>query len=67
MTGSDGGHNGMKDIMARTGMQNGKIARLRIGVGSKSMKTNARDFVLDKFSFEEQQCLKDVFELCAEV
>ncbi len=50
--GSDAGHNGVKSLIQYLGEDFG---RLRIGIGSElSAKAGAADFVLGKFSKEEQ-------------
>lgn len=50
--GADAGHNGVKSLIAHTGEDFG---RLRIGIGSEnSGKADAANFVLSKFSKEEQ-------------
>jgi PTH1 family peptidyl-tRNA hydrolase len=50
--GSDGGHNGIKSIIALTGSQD--FARIKVGVGKKPHKDyNLADWVLSKFRKEE--------------
>ena len=49
--GSDGGHNGLKDINQQLNTQ--KYARLRFGVGSKFSKGRQVDYVLGKWTDEE--------------
>ena len=49
--GSDGGHNGLKDINAH--LQNQHYARFRFGVGSEYSKGRQSDFVLGKWDDEE--------------
>jgi PTH1 family peptidyl-tRNA hydrolase len=66
--GSDGGHNGLKDINATIGNE---YARLRIGIGN-APKGRHVDFVLGKWTKEELQLLvpikstvvKAVLEFC---
>lgn len=56
--GSDAGHNGVKSLIQHIGEDFG---RLRIGVGSKiSQKAEAADFVLGKFSKNEQDFLAQI-------
>ncbi len=50
--GSDGGHNGMKSIIAQLGTQ--EFARLRIGVGRGHAERDLADHVLSRFAPEEQ-------------
>lgn len=49
--GSDGGHNGLKDIQAQ--LNTPVYARLRFGIKSEKPSFNQVDFVLGKFSPEE--------------
>lgn len=52
--GSDGGHNGIKSIIALTGSQD--FARIKIGVGKKPHKDyDLAKWVLSKFSEEEMK------------
>ncbi|MBE6604675.1 MAG: aminoacyl-tRNA hydrolase [Ruminococcaceae bacterium] len=54
--GSDGGHNGMKSIIARLGSN--EFARVRIGVGKKPHPSyDLADWVLSVFSAEELEKL----------
>jgi PTH1 family peptidyl-tRNA hydrolase len=52
LKGSDGGHNGLKSIDASLNTQN--YARLRFGIGSDFAKGRQVDFVLGKWTVEEQ-------------
>lgn len=55
--GSAGGHNGMADILLRIEPD---FSRYRIGIGSKPRKEiNLADYVLNKFSLNEQKILAD--------
>ncbi|MCL2869802.1 aminoacyl-tRNA hydrolase [Candidatus Saccharibacteria bacterium] len=57
--GSDGGNNGLKSIIATTGLD---FARIRIGTkNSLKTKQNDRDFVLGKFSNTEQKQLPIIY------
>jgi PTH1 family peptidyl-tRNA hydrolase len=58
--GSDGGHNGLKDINAV--LQNQHYARFRFGVGSEFSKGRQSDFVLEKWSDEETKQLPERIE-----
>ena len=53
--GSDGGHNGLKDIQAV--LQTSEYCRLRFGIGSSFPKGRQVDYVLGKWSIAE---LKDL-------
>lgn len=50
--GSDGGHNGLKDIEAKLG--NSNYTRLRLGIGSNFYKGQQVNFVLGKWKKEEE-------------
>lgn len=53
--GSDAGHNGVKSLIAHI---SGDFSRLRIGIGNElATSKDAADFVLDKFTKEEQKRL----------
>lgn len=56
--GSDGGHNGLKDIQSRLG--SGAFARLRVGIGSQYKKGHQADFVLSPWKKEESQKLSQI-------
>ncbi len=60
--GSDGGHNGLKDINQVIGQ---KYARLRVGIGNDYHKGQQVDFVLGKWSDEERTTLKTLIPHCA--
>jgi PTH1 family peptidyl-tRNA hydrolase len=60
LKGSDGGHNGLKDIALQMNTQ--EFARLRFGVGNDFSKGNQADFVLGKWLSEEEILLKPAIE-----
>ena len=64
--GSAGGHNGMKNIIAHLGSQ--EFPRIRIGVGEKPKGWDLADYVLGRFSREEEpvirEALKNVTQAC---
>ena len=60
--GSDGGHNGLKNIQELLGTQD--YARIRVGIGNDFQKGGQVDFVLGKLDGEE---LKAMPEMCAKV
>lgn len=62
--GSDGGHNGLKDIDALLG--NNNYARLRIGIGDEFPKGRQADFVLSEWSEEEKTQLPDLLQFAAD-
>jgi PTH1 family peptidyl-tRNA hydrolase len=55
--GSDGGHNGLKDIQAVLNTSN--YARLRFGVGSEFNKGQQVDYVLGEWDAEENKTLEE--------
>jgi len=55
--GSDGGHNGLKDI--QNSLQTVNYNRLRIGVGSEFNKGRQVDYVLGKWNEEEKGALPE--------
>ena len=61
--GSDGGHNGLKNIIKHLGGQN--FPRLRVGVGKKPPKMDLVDFVLQRFSSEESVSMQESYERAA--
>lgn len=63
--GSDGGHNGLKDINAV--LQTQQYARFRFGVGSEFSKGNQVDFVLGEWDNEEQKLLPERLEKAHEL
>jgi len=63
--GSDGGHNGLKDIIAH--LQSNKFARYRFGVGNGFSKGKQIDYVLGEWSAEETEKLKERFEKSTEL
>ena len=63
--GSDGGHNGLKDIIAL--LQTTKYARFRFGVGSEFSKGRQSDFVLGKWDDEENKLLPERLEIAGKL
>ncbi|MEL4306620.1 aminoacyl-tRNA hydrolase [Joostella sp. CR20] len=55
--GSDGGHNGLKDIQQQLGTTN--YPRFRFGVGAEFSKGRQVDYVLGKWNDEENAQMKD--------
>lgn len=64
MKGSDGGHNGLKNINAVLGRQD--YARLRIGIGDEFHKGGQIDYVLGEWSAEEEKTLGDRISVAAD-
>jgi PTH1 family peptidyl-tRNA hydrolase len=61
LSGSAGGHNGMKSAIAHLGTQN--FPRLRIGIGKSSADKDTVSHVLGKFSPRETQIMSEVLQL----
>lgn len=59
--GSAGGHNGLKNIISHLGTD--AFTRIKIGVGAKPEGGNLIKHVLGRFSREENEKIRDVFEL----
>ena len=62
--GSDGGHNGMKNIIAHLGTQ--EYPRVRVGIGDKPRGMDLADYVLSRFSKGEQEKMEQAFAEAAE-
>jgi PTH1 family peptidyl-tRNA hydrolase len=58
--GSDGGHNGLKDIQQHLG--GNKYPRLRVGIGRDFYQGQQVDYVLGKWSSEERKKLPDILK-----
>ncbi len=63
-SGSDAGHNGLKDIQAILGTD--KYPKLRFGIGNNYPKGMQVDFVLGKWNKEELPVVKIKIEKCVE-
>lgn len=63
--GSDGGHNGLKNINALVGTQN--YARIRFGLGNEFHKGAQVDFVLGTWTDEEKPVLKERIAMAVEM
>ena len=57
LRGSDGGHNGLKDIQETVGSQ--LYARFRFGIGSEFSKGKQVDYVLGEWTAEENEKLPE--------
>lgn len=58
--GSAGGHNGIKSIIAHMGTQ--EFPRIKVGVGEKPKQMDLADYVLGRFSVEEQKIMNEAFQ-----
>ena len=63
-TGSAGGHNGIKSIIAQLGTQN--FQRIRIGVGEKPKNWDLADYVLGTFGKEDRPLVEEALGNAAE-
>ena len=63
-SGSAGGHNGIKNIIARLGTQ--EFPRVKVGVGEKPERMDLADYVLSHFSKGEWEMMEDAFAEAAE-
>ena len=64
-SGSDGGHNGLKDIA--NSLNSTKFTRLRFGIGNNYKKEKQVDFVLSKWNSEELPKLKNHLDKNVEI
>jgi PTH1 family peptidyl-tRNA hydrolase len=64
-SGSDGGHNGLKDI--QLALETTDYPRLRFGIGNNFPKGLQSDYVLSKWTKEEDLLVKIKVEKCVEV
>ena len=62
--GSAGGHNGIKNIIAQLGTQ--VFPRVKVGVGEKPRMMDLADYVLSRFSKEDQGKMDDAFKEAAD-
>ena len=63
--GSDGGHNGLKNIQETLNTTN--YSRLRFGVGNEFSKGRQVDYVLGKWSGEEEKLLQSRIKIASEM
>lgn len=61
LSGSSGGHNGIKSIIKS--INNDGFARIRVGIGSDTIKDTVR-YVLSNFTNTELKIIKQCFDLC---
>ena len=65
MKGSDGGHNGLKDIQYK--LNTSHYNRLRFGISDEFSKGRQVDYVLGEWTTEESEKLKERLDHCAEL
>ncbi|MCO5267471.1 MAG: aminoacyl-tRNA hydrolase [Brumimicrobium sp.] len=63
--GSDGGHNGLKDIQEKLNSQN--YARLRFGVGNEFSKGHQVDYVLGEWNEQEIKQMDDRIKVAVDI
>jgi len=63
--GSDGGHNGLKDIQEK--LNTTKYNRFRFGISDNFGKGRQVDYVLGEWTAEENEKLDERLEKCAEI
>ena len=61
--GSDGGHNGLKSLIEHSSKN---FARLRFGIGQPPENESIVDFVLGKFSAEEEKAVSEKIDFAVE-
>ena len=64
MSGSSGGHNGLKNIFAN--LNTDKIKRIKLGI-SKNNNIDAKDYVLGNFSSDEKEVINNSISKVAEI
>lgn len=65
LKGSDAGHNGLKSIHEILGSQD--YVRLRFGIGSDFQRGRQVDYVLGRWSREEEEVVNSKMERCVEI
>lgn len=65
LSGSAGGHNGMKSIISHLGSQD--FPRLRIGIGKSTPEKETISHVLGRFSEAENKVMQEVLQLVLEM
>ena len=65
LSGSAGGHNGMKSLISHLGNQ--QFPRLRLGIGKANQSEAAISHVLGRFAPEEMFVVSEVVQLAGEI
>lgn len=63
-SGSDGGHNGIKNIIKHLGTN--KFARLKLGIGPQLPNQKSENFVLGNFNSEQLEVVKKICKIANE-
>jgi len=63
-SGSDGGHNGLSDILQTCGTR--EVSRLRVGIGAAPGVMDPKDYVLGKFRPDEQEDIGAAIQIAAD-
>ncbi len=63
-SGTDGGHNGLKDIQDQ--LQSIQYSRLRVGIGNKFGKGQQVEYVLGKWTDHEKKYLPQIIDLASD-
>jgi PTH1 family peptidyl-tRNA hydrolase len=63
-SGSDGGHRGLADVIARLGTRD--VPRMRFGIGRPALPMETKDFVLARFDAEEEAALPGLLDRAAQ-
>jgi PTH1 family peptidyl-tRNA hydrolase len=63
-SGSDGGHRGLADVIAKLGTR--ELPRMRFGIGRPALPMETRDFVLARFDPEEEAALPGLLDRAAQ-
>jgi PTH1 family peptidyl-tRNA hydrolase len=63
--GGYGRHNGVQSVINAIGSK--KFARFRIGIGRPAEEQTSQEYVLSKFSWDEQKCLGQLYGLAMQI
>lgn len=63
-SGTDGGNNGLKSVIAQ--LETADFPRLRMGIGKPAHKDGNVDFVLSEFTHQEKQYLQEFIKEAAQ-
>jgi PTH1 family peptidyl-tRNA hydrolase len=63
-SGSDGGHKGLRSIIAHLGRSD--FPRLRVGIDAPVRSSDGIDYVLERFPAEQEEALSEVLQRAAD-